>query len=112
MHDGLSREVPHLDGICMRISKLPGVLRDLESDWNNRSLDLEALFFHGIEEYGLYFSLMQSRFIWIACGRGRYIGDTSYALECRSDEDKCNRTCTRKHVPQFLLDLDCRMPTG
>jgi hypothetical protein len=71
---------PHLDGICMRIGKLPGVVRDLESDRNNRSLDLEALLFHGIEEHGLYFSLMQGGLIWIACGRGCYIGYTSYAL--------------------------------
>ena len=64
----------------MRIGKLPGVVRDLESDRNNRSLDLKALLFHGIEEYGFNFSLMQGGLIWIACGRGCYIGHASYAL--------------------------------
>jgi hypothetical protein len=65
----------------MRIRKLPGVVRDLESYWNNWSLDLETLFFHGIEEYALYFSLMQGSLVWISCGRGCYIGYTSYALK-------------------------------
>src|ERR1700761_9195848 len=97
----------------MRIGKLPGVFRDLKSNWNNRSLDLETLFFHGIEEYGLYFSLMQGRFIWIACSRGCYIRYTSYALIWLSlNEDEGTKARVGKHVLQFLLDLDCRMPTG
>jgi hypothetical protein len=78
--DECNREVPHLGGICTRIRKLPGIVRDLESYRNNRSLDLETLFFHGIEEYALYFSLMQGGLVWISCGRGCYIGYTSYAL--------------------------------
>lgn len=64
----------------MRIRKLPGVVRDLERYWNNRSLDMETLVFHGIEEYALYFSLMQGGLVWISCGRSCYIGYTSYAL--------------------------------
>jgi hypothetical protein len=79
IRDRFCREV-HLDGICVRIGKLPGFFRDLEGDWNDRPLDLETLLFHGIEEYSLYFSLMQGCFVWIARGRGCYIRYTSYAL--------------------------------
>ena len=96
----------------MRVSKLPGVIRDLKSNWNNRSLDLETLFFHGIEEYGLYFSLMQGCFVWIACSRGCHIGNTSYALIWLSlNKNEGTRARIGKHVPQFLPDLDYRMPT-
>ena len=80
MDDKHNLEAPHLDGICMRIRKLPGVVRNLEGYWNNWSLDMETLFFHGIEEHALYFSLMQGGIVRISCGRSCYIGYTSYPL--------------------------------
>jgi hypothetical protein len=76
----IERRSPCLDGVCSGISELRWILRESESDRNDRAFDLKTFPFHGIQEYALYLPLVQGNLKWIARGRCCYIGYASYAL--------------------------------
>jgi hypothetical protein len=77
----VERRSPCLDGVCLWVSELRWILRESESDRNDRTFDLETFPFHGIQEYALYLPLVQGNLKWISRGRCCYIGDASYALQ-------------------------------
>jgi hypothetical protein len=71
---------PCLDRVRVRVSKLRWVLRYLESDRNDRALDLDAFLTHGIQYYAFYLPLVQGNLKRIARSRRCDIGYSPYAL--------------------------------